>query len=220
MLLRNERMVIVDYGEDLLASRLTTGTGGNLSIFNRKEGLIAITPSGVPYLDMQAEEVVIVNTHGEIVEGDLIPSSELSLHLALYEKRADVCAVVHTHSAFATTIACLNWELPAVHYLVGLAGTKVPLAPYSTFGTTALARNAAGVIGHYQAVLLANHGLVAVGPDLPTAFSVAEEVELVAQVYYQAKCIGEPVILEDKEMSEVIERLKSYGQPEPPLPDA
>jgi L-fuculose-phosphate aldolase len=210
--LANERSEIAHWGRKLLSAGLTTGTGGNLSIFNRKEGLVAITASGVPYETMAASDVPLVGLDAKVVEGDRKPSSELGFHLALYAKRSDIQAIVHTHSVYATTMACLNWEIPAVHYLVGYCGRKVPLAPYATFGTPELARNVADSIGDSHAVLLANHGLVAVGSDLASAFAVAEEIELVARLYYQARSIGTPVILGDEEMSRVIAKFSTYGQ--------
>ncbi len=149
---------------------------------------------------------------GRVQEGRLQPSSELAFHLAIYRARPDVNAVVHAHSPWATTVACLGWELPAVHYLVGFAGKKVPLAPYATFGTPELASNAAAALGAHNAVLLANHGLVAVGPNLAAAFAVAEEIELVARIYLQAKAAGEPVILGDEEMDRVVAKFRTYGQ--------
>jgi len=212
MLLEKERDQIVCFGRKLITSQLTTGSGGNLSIYNRQEGLVAVSPSGVAYFEMQPEDVVVTGIDGRVVEGNLKPTSELDFHLALYEQRADVAAVVHTHSVYATTIACLNWELPAVHYLVGFSGDKVPLAPYATFGTKALAHNIVASIGGYNAVLLANHGLVTVGADLQAAFAAAEQIELVARIYYQAKGIGEPVILSDEEMTHVITKFQTYGQ--------
>ena len=214
MRLSNERSEIVRWGCKLLSAGLTTGTGGNLSIFNRKEGLVAITPSGVPYETMTDSDIPLVGLDAKVVEGGRKPSSELGFHLALYTKRPDIQAVVHTHSVYATTIACLNWEIPAVHYLVGYCGRKVPLAPYATFGTPELARNVAESIGEGHAVLLANHGLVAVGSDLEGAFTVAEEIELVARLYYQAKSVGTPVILPEDEMSRVIAKFATYGQRE------
>lgn len=207
-----EREEIVRYGRKLISSRLTTGSGGNLSIYNREAGLVAISPSGIEYSEMQPEDVVLVDPEGAVREGTRTPSSELSSHLGLYRKRDDIRAVLHTHSVYATTIACLHWELPAVHYLVGFAGTKVPLAPYATYGTEELAENICRTIGKSNAVLLANHGLMAVGKDLRTAFTIAEEIELVARIYYQAKSVGEPVILSDEEMDRVIKRFQTYGQ--------
>jgi L-fuculose-phosphate aldolase len=212
MKLFNERSAIVEYGKKLLASQLTTGSGGNLSIINREENLVAIKPSGVDYTLMKPEDVVVVTPEGKIVEGDLTPSSELRFHLALLQARPEMNAVIHTHQVYATTIACMNWELPAVHYLVGFSGNKVPLARYATFGTQELSENIVSAIGQYNACLMANHGIVTVGREIGAAFAVAEELELVARLYYQTKCIGEPVILSDEEMVIIGEKFKTYGQ--------
>jgi L-fuculose-phosphate aldolase len=212
MRLNSERELIVEYGRKLIASNLTTGSGGNLSIFNRAENLIAIKPSGVDYLIMKPEDVVIVTPEGKIVEGTLTPSSEIRFHLALLNYRSDITSVVHTHQVYATTIACMNWELPAVHYLVGFSGNKVPLAKYATFGTQELSDNILAAIGNYNACLMANHGIVTVGAHIGSAFAVAEELELVSRLYYQTKCMGEPVILSDSEMVTIGEKFKTYGQ--------
>lgn len=212
MLLEQERNRIIHFGKKLATSNLTTGTGGNLSIANRKENLAAISPSGIDYFQIRPENVAVVNMAGEIQDGNSKPSSELGFHLELYNTRTDVQAVVHTHSVYASTIACLHWELPAVHYLVGFSGNKVPLAAYATYGTKKLARNVVEGIGSYNAVLLANHGLVTVGANMDAAFATAEEIELVAQIYYQAKNVGQPVVLPDEEMEIVIEKFKKYGQ--------
>ncbi len=212
MLMEKERDAIVRFGKKMLTARLTSGTGGNLSIFDRRLGLVAISPSGIEYDEMAPSDVVVVDMNGSTVEGSRKPSSELNFHMAVYRRRSDVQAVVHTHSPYATTIACLNWEIPAVHYLVAFSGRKVPLAPYATFGTVELAANVAAALGDCNAVLMANHGLVTVGSNLPTAFAAAEEIELVARIYYQTKCIGEPVIIPDEEMSRVMEKFATYGQ--------
>ncbi len=212
MLLQAQREAIVRYGRKMITSQLTTGAGGNLSIFDRASGRVAISPSGIEYFDLQPEDVVITDLDGQVIEGQYTPSSELGFHLALYRQRSDVNAVLHTHSVYATTIACLGWEIPAVHYLVGFSGHKVPLAPYATFGTPELAGNVAASIGDYNAVLLANHGLVAVGGDLGRAFNTAEEIELVARIYYQTKSVGNPVILPGEEMERVLVKFASYGQ--------
>jgi L-fuculose-phosphate aldolase len=211
MLLEQERKTIVEYGKKLIQAQLTTGTGGNLSICNREQGLVAIKPSGIDYFEMQPEDVVVVDLQGNKVDGKLKPSSEISFHLGLINHRVDVNAVVHTHQVYATTIACLNQELPAVHYLVGLSGNKVPVAPYATYGSKELFENIINSIGDYNACLMANHGLVTVGVNMAAAFAVAEELELVCRLYYQAKCIGEPVILSDDEMQAVMKKFKTYG---------
>jgi len=209
MLLEEERKSIVQFGRALLTAGLTTGTGGNLSIYNRAEGLVAIKPSGVAYFEMTPEDVVVIDLGGHIVDGKLQPSSETQFHLGLYRFRANINAVVHTHQVYATTMACLNWEIPAVHYLVGLSGNKVPLAAYATYGSRELSENLLQAIGNYNACLLANHGLVTVGANIAAAFAVAEEIELVSRLYYQAKCIGSPVILSDEEMEKVIHKFQA-----------
>ncbi|MEE4607358.1 MAG: L-fuculose-phosphate aldolase [Desulfobacteraceae bacterium] len=213
MILKTKRSAVARLGKRMLAAGLTTGTGGNLSWCDRRRGLVAVSPSGVAYDRLTAGDVTVVDQDGRRVEGTLAPSSELPFHLALYRHRPDVAAVVHTHSVYATTLACLHWEIPAVHYLVGFAGPKVPLAPYATYGTEALARGVVDAIGSANAVLLANHGMIAVGADLEKAFAVAEEIELVARIYYQAKAVGTPRILPDDEMQRVMKRFKSYGKP-------
>jgi L-fuculose-phosphate aldolase len=106
----------------------------------------------------------------------------------------------------------MNWELPAVHYLVGFSGNKVPLAKYATFGSQELSDNIVAAIGSYNACLMANHGIVTVGATIASAFATADELELVARLYYQTKCIGQPVILPDSEMEIIAEKFKTYGQ--------
>ena len=212
MELETIRKAIARFGLKMVESGLTTGTGGNLSIFDKESGKVAVSPSGIEYAALAPRDVVLTDLDGNIVDGDCKPSSELGFHLSIYRGRQDVEAVVHTHSPYATTLACLGWELPAVHYLVGFSGKKVPLAPYATFGTPELAQKVAEHIKDYNALLLANHGLVTVGVSMDAAFAAAEEIEFVARIYYQTKSIGTPVILPDEEMDVVLEKFKTYGQ--------
>lgn len=213
MILQKERNAIVAFGKKLLTSGLTAGTGGNLSVVNRKKNLIAVTPSGVDYLEMSPEDVVLVGMDGGPIETSKCkPSSELLFHQALYRRRQDIQAVVHTHSVYATTLASLGWEIPPFHYLVAYSGKKVPLASYATFGSEQLARNVAEAIGDNNAVLMESHGVVTVGATLAKAFEAAEIIEYVARVYYLAKNLGEPAILSDEEMKKVIEKFKGYGR--------
>ncbi len=212
MQMEAERKTIVRFGIKMVESGLTTGTGGNLSILDRDSGRVAVTPSGIEYKIMQPGDVVLTDLDGKVLDGGLKPTSELEFHLSVYRQRQDIQAVVHTHSPYATTMACLGMEIPAVHYLVGFAGKKVPIAPYATFGTPELAQSVAENIGDYNALLLANHGLLAVGSNMDTAFAAAEEIEFVARIYYQTLSIGKPVILPDAEMDVVCEKFKTYGQ--------
>ena len=134
------------------------------------------------------------------------------MHSGLYEKRFDINAVVHTHSAFATTLACLDCSLPAVHYLIGFAGKEVKCAPYATFGTQELADSACNTIGEDKAVLLAHHGLLTAGADIGEAFMVAEQVEYCAELYWRARAIGKPAVIADKEMDTIIDKFTDYGR--------
>jgi len=134
------------------------------------------------------------------------------MHSIFYRKRDDISAIVHTHSPFAKTIASLNWDLPAVSYLVAYAGRNVRCAKYASFGTKEIAENAFEAMKDRKAVLLANHGLLAGAHDLANAFNIAEEIEFTAEIYYRAKSIGEPVILSDEEMDKMLDKFKTYGQ--------
>lgn len=212
MLMKEERELIVEYGKKLLTSGLTKGTGGNLSIFNREKGLFAISPTGIDYFQIKPEDVVVLNIKGEQIDGDKKPSSEVEMHRVFYERRTDIDAIIHTHTMYATTLACLNWLLPPVHYMVALAGLDVRCAKYATYGTKELAENAFEAMKDRKAVLLANHGLLAGANDLLNAFNITEEIEYCAELYYRTKCIGEPVILPVEEMTLMLEKFKTYGQ--------
>ena len=213
MLLKRERELVVEYCRKLSEHRLTRGTGGNISALDRESGLFAISPSGMDYFEMNPEDVVVLNINGAKVEGDRKPSSETEMHRLLYERREDINAVVHTHSTFAATMACLGRDLPAVHYLIGYAGgDSVRCTPYAPFGSAELAEIARdGMEGRY-AVLLGNHGLLAAGPDMRYAFDAAEEIEFVCELYWRAKCVGDPAILDGEQMREVMEKFRTYGQ--------
>lgn len=220
MLLETERKSIVKYGKKMLKQDLTTGTGGNLSILNKKKDLVAISPSGVDYNHMTPEDVVVVNQEQEIIAGEKKPSSEINMHLYVYENRPDINSVVHTHSIFATTISCLNRDLPSlnrdlppVHYMIGVAGKKVPCAEYASFGTKKLAKNAVKSLGdEYKATLLSNHGLLCIGKDISEAFNIAAEIEFVSEIYYRTKSSGEPVIIPEEEMNYLMKAFETYGQ--------
>ncbi len=210
--MKEEREKIVEYGKKLIESGLTKGTGGNLSIYNREKQLMAISPSGIHYFQTKPEDVVVLNLKGEIVDGDKKPSSEREMHRIFYEKRDDIDAIIHTHTMYATTLSCLRWKLPAVHYILASAGKDIRCAEYATFGTDELADNAFKAMKDRKAVLLANHGLLAGSNNLEDALSITEDIEYCSELYYRAKSIGEPVILDDEEMDIMVDRFKSYGQ--------
>ena len=205
-----EKEQVVRYGKKLIDRRLTTGSGGNISVCNREKNLVAISPSGLDYYETTPEDIVILDIDGNLVEGKHRPSSEAGMHLAFYKNRADVSGIVHTHSKFATAIACMGWELPAVHYLIGMAGHRVKCTGYATYGSDELAKEVFEIIGDSNAVLLANHGLIALGEDVDRAFSTAEHLEFVSEVYYLTKTLGTPNILSDENMDEVMKKFGTY----------
>jgi L-fuculose-phosphate aldolase len=170
-----------------------------------------ITPSGVPYRQLEAGQVVALDSRGAVLEGNLRPSSEWPMHAAIYAHRAEVAAIVHTHSPEATALSCARIGIPAFHYMIALAGGDVRCMPYATFGTDELAKNAVCGLEGRRAVLLANHGVVAVGSSLRAAQAVAFEVENLATQYLALKAAGlEPVVLDEAELARVIEKFADY----------
>ncbi|KGO32943.1 MAG: L-fuculose-phosphate aldolase [Desulfoprunum sp.] len=212
LLLEQERRLICRFGRKLIEDRLIRGTSGNLSLLDRLTGLVAISPSGLDYLKMTPDDIVVVDLDGRVQDGTRKPSSELPLHRVLYQNRADIAAVVHTHSTFSTVLSCLGWDLPAVHYMLTPAGENVRCSRYATFGSAALAENALEAMTDRHAVLLANHGLVAAGPDLAAAYATAAETEFCAELYWRSRCVGQPNILDHTEMEKMAILFKSYGQ--------
>ena len=187
---------------------LNQGTSGNISV-RQADGAFLISPSGIRLDALQAADLVSLSLAGEPEPGRA--SSEWRLHRDIYRARPDVGAVLHTHSRFATTLACLRQELPAVHYLIATAGTGVVrCSRYATFGTAALSDAAVSALGSAGACLLANHGLVAVGATPDQALEVACEVEAVAEWYWRASAIGTPILLDDKEMEDALARFHDY----------
>lgn len=210
MLMLKERELIVEHCKKLITNGLTTGSGGNISIYNRELGLVAISPSGQDYFKTEIEDIVIIDLEGKVVEGHLKPSSEWGMHLIFYKNREDANAIVHTHSKYATAISCMGWTLEPVHYLIGMAGYDVKCAKYATYGSQELAENALEAIGNRNAVLLGNHGLIALGSDVESAFSTAEHLEFVSEIYYLTKTLGDPKILTESQMDEVMKKFNTY----------
>ena len=214
MKLEQERELLTEYGRRMSRAGLSVGTSGNLSIYVPEEGLMAITPSGLDYEATTPADIVVMDLEAHVVEGERKPSSEWALHTKFYQRHPAARAVVHTHSMYCTTLACLGKPLEAVHYAIGAAGTaRVPVAPYRLFGSPELAEAAVEACGDGKAVLLSNHGLVAWEGSLPKAFSLARDLEFTAELQWRAMAVGTPNILTDSQMAEALERFKTYGQP-------
>ncbi len=187
---------------------LNQGTSGNISVRQAGGGFF-ISPSGIRLDALEVADLVSLSLESEPEPGRA--SSEWRLHRDIYRVRPDVGAVLHTHSRFATTLACLRRDLPAVHYLIAAAGTDVVrCSRYATFGTAALSEAVVSALGSGGACLLANHGLVAVGATPDQALDVACEVEAVAEWYWRASAIGTPILLDDKEMEDALARFRDY----------
>lgn len=214
MFLESERRRVAEFGRRMSAEGLSNGTSGNLSVYVPEEGYMVLSPSGMRYEDIHPEDVVVLTLEGKPVDGERKPSSEWALHTKFYRRHPAARAVVHTHSMYCTTLACLGKPLEAVHYAIGAAGTaRIPVAPYRLFGSPELAEAAVETCGDGKAVLLANHGLVAWEGSLPKAFSLARDLEFTAELQWRAMAVGTPNILTDSQMAEALERFKTYGQP-------
>lgn len=192
-------------------SGLSPGRSGNVSC--RVEGGMLITPSGMAYEDLEPEDIVRVALDGSVPGKQRKPSSEWHFHLAAYRARADIGALVHAHSLHATVLACARKSIPAFHYMVAVAGgNDIPLVPYATFGTDALARLVADGLKDRNACLMANHGQIACGGTLASALELAQDVETLAEQYCKTLAVGGPKLLTAEHIPALVECFKTYGQ--------
>jgi L-fuculose-phosphate aldolase len=200
----------------MAASGLSQGTAGNVSVRHGQEqgaGFL-ITPTGMPYATLAAEDIVFMCGDGTPTAiGKRQPSSEWRFHRDLYAARADAGAIVHAHSPFATSLACLRRDIPPFHYMIArFGGATLRCADYATFGTQALSDAALTAMHQRKACLLANHGMLVCGRDLEQALALAIELEALCEHYWRACAIGSPVLLEAAEMAAVLEKFTAYGQ--------
>lgn len=203
------RSAVAHTARRMSESGLSSGTSGNVSA--RAEGGMLVTPSAVPYAQIGAGDIVLMDLEGRVLEGERKPTTEWPMHAALYGARPDASAVVHAHAPFCTTLATLRRDIPAFHYMVAVAGgDSIRCAAYATFGTPELAGNAVAALEGRSACLLANHGMVALGASPDAALELAAQVESLAELYWRALQIGEPVLLSDREMGEALERFGDY----------
>ena len=211
MKIKEIRGKVIEMSLKMLKDGLTNGTAGNISIFNRRENLVAISPTGIPYDTLKEEDISVVDLQGNLLEGKK-PSSELEMHLIFYRNRKDINAVIHGHTKYATTISCLQRTLPAIDYMIAVTGDKeVRCAKYASYGTEELAKNCFETMKNSRACLLANHGITTVGENIDIAYSVLAQVEYISNLYILASSIGEPVVLDEKEIFQMVERFKNYG---------
>lgn len=205
------RQQVIDAACQLNTLGLSAGNSGNVSA-RCGEGML-ITPTGVAYDALEPVDIVKLDLSGNIIEGDLKPSSEWQFHCAILAARPEINAVVHTHSRYCTSLACTHRGIPPFHYMVAMAGGRdIRCAPYATYGTPELAAHAVAALEGRRACLLANHGSIAIGVSVNAALALASEVEELAAQYCEALKIGKLQMLSDEQMDEVIDKFASYGQ--------
>jgi L-fuculose-phosphate aldolase len=213
LLLAEERRALAEAGRRLAARGLVIGTGGNLSV--RVGDLVAVTPTGGALGELTADQMTVIDLDGAVADGDLAPTSEVPLHLAIY-RGTPAGAVAHTHAMTSTAIGLVADEIPLVHYgMLGLGGT-VRVAPYACYGTDALAAHVVKALEFKQAALMRNHGSIAIGSSLAKAVDNLELLEWAAQVYHQALLASAvtghaPRELTQRDQEEVITAALSAG---------
>ncbi|ASR38333.1 fuculose phosphate aldolase [Prauserella marina] len=215
MLLADARRAVCDYARRMVADGLVVGTSGNVSV--RSGDLVAVTPTGVDYADLRAADIPVVDLAGSVVDGDLLPTSELPMHLSVYRDATDpdgkpVGAVVHTHSVHATAVSTVADEVPPIHYIVATIGPSVKVAPYATYGTADLADAMLAALAGRRGCLLANHGTVTYGTTVAEAYHRAQQLDWVCQLWLLAKTAGTPRLLPRTEIDHVADKLRGYGQ--------
>ncbi|MCB1380213.1 MAG: class II aldolase/adducin family protein [Alphaproteobacteria bacterium] len=189
---------------------INQGTSGNVSV-RTDEGFL-ITASGIPYDVMKPEHVVEMDLEGGYI-GDYLPSTEWRMHMDIFKHRPEAGAIVHTHSIYATALACLRKDIPPFHYMIGIGGgTTIRCSDYAEFGTQELSDVMLKALEDRSACLLGNHGQIVFGPNLDKALWRAGEVETLCHQYWAALQAGKPVILNETQMETVLARFKTYGK--------
>ncbi len=212
MKLLDERAELVRYAQRLRPDGLVVGTSGNLSI--RSGELVAVTPSGLDYDALTPGLICVCDLDGNVLEGELEPTSELPLHLAVY-RSSEHRVIVHTHPAAATAVSTLVDELPPIHYLVTLFGPNVRVAPYATYGSDELAASAAEAMRDRSGCLLGNHGAVTAADSLAKAFMLSLYLESLCDIWLRASSVGKPRLLSEDELARAGAKIASYGQVPP-----
>ncbi|MGC7096669.1 class II aldolase/adducin family protein [Amycolatopsis lurida] len=215
MLLADERAQVCEYARRMTADGLVVGTSGNISV--RVGEHVAVTPTGVAYEDLRPGDVPVVALDGSPVDGELRPTSELPMHLSIYQRAEDpdgapITAVVHTHSSHATAVSTLVAEVPPIHYMLAAIGPTARVADYATYGTEALAESMLTALDGRRGCLLANHGTTTYGDSLSAAYHRAQQLEWCCQVWLLARSAGAPAVLPTYEVARVVDKLRTYGQ--------
>ncbi len=195
--------------QQLVVLGLNKGTSGNASV--RCEGGFLVTPSGMKIEDMSSTSMVKMSWDGSF-DANKKPSSEWRFHRDIMQNKPEINAIIHTHSMFATTLACLHKDIPPFHYMIAIAGgDTIRCADYALFGSQALSDHALAALIERKACLLANHGMIVLGRDLDDALAVTLEVENLCEQYWRTLQVGAPHLLTEAEMHAVFQQFKGYG---------
>lgn len=191
---------VYNLAQQLVPDGLAHGAQGNISACDRESGLVAVTPSAIPYCSMKLDDIVVTDMHGKVVKGKWNPTSEIRMHTIFYRERTDVNAVVHTHAPYASVFAITHEQIPPVLIEAACCLTgPVPVAPYRAPGSIELAEIVFNFIGNGVAVLLAQHGLLTVGPSLAEAYDSTLAAENTARLVIWAKSMGSQIVTLDPE---------------------
>ena len=211
-MIEKTRKLVAKIAEEMLDRGLTDGTAGNVSILDEESQLIAVTPSGIPYRGMTADQIPVINSSGEVVWGEYTPTSEYHMHLAALKARSDISAVIHTHSRFSVALACVHQSLPAITVdMAAYCGKEAAVIPYMMPGTEELASEVADFIKKgYKAMLLANHGVLFVAPSPEMLIEGAEAIELAAMAFIRGSGIDRPKPIPEQEINKLLDLV--YGQ--------
>ncbi|KMW58836.1 Ribulose-5-phosphate 4-epimerase [Candidatus Rhodobacter oscarellae] len=205
-----KRQSIIDHCRKMNSSGLNQGVSGNISI-RHGDGML-ISPTSVPYDALTPEAIAFVRLGDGAASGPFAPSSEWRFHRDIIARRRDVNAVVHAHPNFCTVLGAMGYEIPAMSYMINIfGGPNIRIAPYALYGTQELSDVAIAAMKGRHGVLLANHGMIAVGSSVEQAFWRAEEMETLARLYHGCLQIGTPVPLSEAQVQEVIDKNAAYG---------
>lgn len=204
-----KREAVIAYCNALNSSGLNQGTSGNISI--RHEDGMLISPTSRPYSSLTPEDIVFVDENGQ-PSGKYAPSSEWRFHQDILISRPDVNAVVHAHPNYCTTLAIMGKEIPPVHYMLAVfGGPTIRCAPYEIYGSEELSKVAVAALEDRKACLLAHHGMISVGSTIEQAFWLAGELEALARQYHGCLLLGEPPLLTEQQIQDVIDKINGYG---------
>ena len=207
-----KRKEVIKYSIKLNTTNLSPLRSGNISVRSEEDGIqgFLITPSGKKYDSLKEDDIVFVSNDGNH-DTNLKPSSEWRFHKDIYLKKPDAKAIVHAHSPHAAAVSAHGKDIPAFHYMIALAGgDSIKCAKYATFGTQELSDNIIDALENRKACLMSNHGQVAFGENLESAFELAEELENICHQYINTIKLGDPKILSSSEMDVILEKVKNY----------